>query len=265
MSDFIANSQMQNIVTENEVAVVLSHFSSDFVFSIVKNALENRFDVPPFIGPSNVVAAWEQNFKTIIARYDSSESTQQVTQVRNDTYREIIDIICKEFDLSFTISDNVDLYSAAFYLYDFFVCNFSTHLIDFFTNYIYRERNSLYESLGLSEVKKNKDSSTIYGKKIFKDIKLAIINANIDMVVGQIGSFDIPLTYIFNTAIQDKLVANYMCNLVSENTDFFKISYVRILLTNIRPAYITSIRFKLQEFSTGLESDAEPVVEEKTE
>ena len=252
MSSFNANSQAYNVATENELAEVLSHYNSDFVFSIVDEALKSRFTGVPIAIVPNVVGAWEQNFKAIMDLYgsESSDSNQQVHRIRNETYLEIINTICKEFSLNFTIDENVDTYSAAFHLYDLMVCNFMHNMTSFFANFIYKERSSLYDSLGLSEMKKNKDSSTIYGKKIYKDIKLAVINANIDMVITAICDMDIPFhSIISNICGNNSELKKYYISIVSAEPDFFNKAYVTVLNSDIRADIITNIRFKLQEIA----------------
>lgn len=251
MSSFNANSQIYNVVTENELSEVLSHYNSEFVFSIVDEAMKKRFLTVPLTAVPNVVGAWEQNFKAIIATY-GSESYDEVMRVRNDTYDEIIEMICKEFRLNFTIDDSIDKFSAAFHLYNLFVCNFSENLIEFFANFIYKERSSLYESLGLAELKKNKDSSTIYGKKIFKDIKIAIINANIDMVITQICAMDIPFYSIISLICgNNSELKKYYLSIISADTDFFAKAYVPSMNSEIRPELITGIRFRLQDIAAA--------------
>ena len=249
MSSFNANSQAYNIMTENELAVVLSHYSSEFVFSIVDEAMKSRFNGVPLASVPNVVGAWEQNFKAIKAQY-GIESHEEVLRVRNETYREIIDAICKEFSLIFTIDDSVDLYSAAFHLYDLLVCGFMENMTTFFANFIYRERSSLYDSLDLANLKKNKDSSTVYGKKIYKDIKLAVINANIDMVITAVCGMDIQFYNIISTICgANSELKKYILSIVSSNSEFFRTAYVPVLNSDIRPDVITAIRFKLQEIA----------------
>lgn len=249
MSSFNANSQAFNITTENELAEVLSHYDSEFVFSIIDEALKSRFLTVPVVAMPNVVGAWEQNFKAIQNQY-GSDSHSEVLRVRDETYREIIDIICKEFKLSFTVDDSVDVYSAAFHLYDLMVCNFTSNMISFFANFIYKERANLYESLGLSEMKKNKDSSTIYGKKIYKDIKLAVINANIDIIINQVSTMDIPFYSIIGTVCgNNSELKKYFLSIISAESDFFQNTYLPVLNSDIRPDIITGIRFKLQEIA----------------
>lgn len=253
MSSFNANSQAYNIATENELAEVLSHYSSEFVFSIIDKSMSNRFLTVPSVAIPNVVGAWEQNFKAIIAQY-GSDSTMEVARVRSETYREIIDAICKEFNLNFTIDDSVDLYSAAYQLYDLFVCNFAENLTTFFANFIYRERSSLYDSLGLADMKKNKDSSTIYGKKIYKDIKLAIINANIDMVIREVCAMEFPFHAIISLICGNTSeFKKYILTIVSADNTFFQNAYVTALNSDIRAELITAIRIKLQKLALSHE------------
>ena len=223
MSSFNANSQAFNVATENELAEVLSHYNSEFIFTVVDNAMKSRFLELPITSMPNVVGAWEQNFKAIIAQYGEG-STSEVFRVRNETYREIIGTICKEFGLNFTIDDSVDLYSAAFHLYNLFVCGFAENLTNFFANFIYKERSTIYESMELSELKKNKDSSTAYGKKIYKDIKLAIINANIDKVIAEICAMDFPFYSVIIIFLCINTSCCFPCR-ICFNSSFFK-SYI---------------------------------------
>lgn len=246
MSDFIANSNMYNIITENELAVVLSHYNSDFVLSVIEDAMRKRFEEVPISSRPNVVSAWEQNFKMIQSKYeDLPESKSEVSRIRNETYQEIIDSVCKEFNMSFTTDQNIDLYSAASVIYDFLVSNFTSNLVNFFANYIYKERNSIYDSLNLAEYKKNKDSSTVYGKKIYKDIKLAVINANIDIVITFLCGIDIDFFNLVNILF-DPPMASFINNIISTNDDFFKKYYAQMFETDLRAALITDIRFKIQ-------------------
>lgn len=249
MSSFNANLQSFNITTENELADVLSHYNSEFVFTIVDEALKSRFSGVHVLTKPNVVGAWEQNFKAIIARY-GADSRDEVLRVRNETYKEIIDIICREFDLNFTIDPDIDLYSAAFHLYNLMVCEFTNNMVSFFANFIYRERSYLYDSLGLTDLKKNKDSSTIYSKRVYKDIKLAIINANIDKVITEVCGMEMPFHLIISLICgNNSEMKRYFLSIVSANSNFFEKAYISILHSDIRADVITSIRFKLQELA----------------
>ncbi len=249
MSDFISNSNTYNIITETELSEILSHYNSEFVLSVVEEAIKRRFIEYPYIPIPNVVSAWENNFKLIMNKYaDLPESKTEIPRVRSETYQEIIDFICQHFDLQFTNDQNIDLYSAANLMYEFFVCSFLPYMTDFFAKYIYNERNSLYENLHLSNFKKNKDSSTIYGKKIYKDIRMAVINANVGYIVEQMESFDIDLSTIFQISLPTQ-VANYMDSLISSNSDFYHNFYVSLLKTDMKSPILSEIILKLRQIS----------------
>lgn len=241
------NSSLYNIVSVNQLTEILSHYDTNFVMSVLDNAIASRYNPNAVLTQPNVVAAWEQNFKQLLSEFEElPDSKVRIMQVRDDTYKEIIQRICSEFKLNFTIDDSIDLYSAAFYLYDFFVANFNTNLVTFFCNYIYKERVEIYEALDLASFKKNKDSSTVYGKKIYKDIRLAVINANIDRVIQYICSFDIRLSDIFATVFSQREIIYFMSTIVSDKEDFFKSFYVDVLNAAIRPILLTDIRLSIQ-------------------
>ena len=241
----------QDFGTENELAVILSHYNSTFVYDIVNEQISKikSGNISMISTAPNVVAAWEQNFKAIMDQY-GAEGAIKIQEVRQETYREIIDIICSNFNLNFTIAD-VDIYSAAYTLYDFFVCNLSNYITKFYSNYIYKERSSIYEGMGLSEMKKNKDSSTIYGKRMYKDIKIAVIIANVTKIIENINSaMEFDFSTMISTIIEDKNLVRYLISLISDKGNFFQQTVIPIFNNNI-PEYITSVRFAIQEYATA--------------
>lgn len=235
--------------TENELAGILSHYSSNYVYDIVSDQIDkirsgNVFNILP---PPNVVFAWEQNFKAIIEQY-GSEGSSEVIRVREETYKEIISIICDKFNLNFTISD-VDYYSAALSLYDFFVCHFTDNIVGFLSKYLYRERGSIYESMDLTEEKKKKDSSTIYGKHMYRDVKIAVISANLVKILGNIcNGMEFDLQTIVTIAYDDKNAAAYLLSLISDKGNIFADIMVPLVNMNIAE-FITQIRFFIQEIA----------------
>lgn len=238
--------------TEQELSAILSHYDSNFVYDTinfqvnrVKNTAYNLTPIP------NIVAAWEANFKAIIDQY-GSEAMTQIQEVRQETYNEIIRIICSAYNLNFTI-DDVDPYAAAYTLYDVFVCNMSNNIVKFFSSYIYKERSAIYDSMGLAEYKKNKDSSTIYGKRMYKDIKLAVINANIIKVIDNIcGSMEFDYLTFITTSVDNIDIANYILTITSDQGGFFEQNVIHMIKANYAE-YVTCIRFTIQEIAASFE------------
>lgn len=260
MSQFVSNFLTYNINTEGEVARMLSHFNSEFIFDVIRDNLNQRFNYTPIAAP-NIVSSFEQNFKLIKENYHTDHD--QIDTVRLSTYKEIIDIICKEHKLEFIDNDNLDYYSAAFYLYDFLVSNFSTYMAFFFASFIYKERNSIYESLDLNNMKKNKDSSTLYGKKMYKDTKLAVITANLDYIIDNVCTYDIPLYAILEFIYPDRNIVNYIASIVSPIDDFFKSNYVPLLNGNPRTLFLSNIKFEMHKILAPLSQTLNNLTEEE--
>ena len=244
MSQFISNFLTYNINTEGEVARILSHFNSEFIFDVIRDNLAQRYNYTPIAAP-NIVTSFEQNFKLIKENYQTD--FDKIDSVRLETYREIIKIICNEYKLQFVDMDNLDYYSAAFYLYDFLVSNFSNYLAFFFANFIYKERNSIYESLDLNNLKKNKDSSTLYGKKVYKDVKLAVISANLDYIIDNVCNYDISLNTILEFIYPDKNIVNYIGSIIYPLEDFYKTNYVSMILGPSRAVSLANIKFEMHK------------------
>ena len=246
MSGFLANNQEYNITTENEVSIILSHFNTDFIFNIIKDNLSNKFKYN-YTQTPNIIASFETNFKALSSTYTGN--VEQIQMVRINTYREIINILCKEYGLQFNEYEGCDYYSIAYYLYGLLLSGFNKNITTFFTNYIKRERNNLYEALNLASMKKNKDTGTIYGKKLYENIKLAIINANLEYVIDNICAFDIPFEVVLQNIYYDKNVVDFILSIASPIDDFFKTAYVSALKSENRIDILTNIRFEIQRLA----------------
>lgn len=243
------NSELYNIVSENELTEVIAHFNTEFIMSIIDSAINARFNPNAYMMTPNVVDAWDMNFKQICEYYQSTDMTERMATLRVDTYKEIIDRICKYHSLNFTIED-VDLYSAARYLYQFFVCGFLQYMNYFFASYIVHEADSIYDAMQLETQRKRKDTSTIYTKRVFKNDKLAIIVANIDSVITYIGGMDFDFSYIVSNSGLTMQEVNYILSLVSPQDDFFKTQYMKVMNDQfVRPVNLNNIRFIIRTLS----------------
>jgi hypothetical protein len=247
MSQFIENLQQYDMATEKEVAVILSHFNSNYVFDVIKDNLSKRFYNVYYISNPNIVASFDQNFKDLLIRFPSDKDNIEV--VRQETYKEIINILCREYNLQFNDDQSLDYYSLAFYLYDLLCANYNRYITLFFANYINKEKNGLYDCLNMDTLKKNKDSSTLYHKKLYKDMKIAILNANLPYVLSSICKFDISIGDILSYTYT-KQINNFIMTYIAPMGDFFKESYV-MSLTNpsVAPIFVTNIRFEIQKLS----------------
>ena len=184
----IGSMQPYDISTEFNFTQMLEHFDSNYIYDILTDKLENINYTSSMIQP-NIIGSFESNFKIMQEKY--SGDSANINLVRQEMYNSIINILCNKFGLEFNDQDpNIDLYSAAFYLYEFLVCKRNDIMINFFTLFIVNNKDSLYNALNLDEYKKNRDSSAIYGKRIYDDTKFAIISANIQKVINHIATMD---------------------------------------------------------------------------
>lgn len=241
------NNNMNTMISENNVANLLLHLNGEYIFDTVQRYINDRVPYYPVQNP-NIVYSIKQSYNALIAQYDIEK---EAIEASYDAYRRIINMICYDFALNFIGNEEIDLYSAAYYLYDFLVSNYFNNMVNFFVNFIIRERNSIYNSMNLNDVKKNKDTNTIYCKKFYSDPKIAIISANLEEVISNICVYDIYLDQIIDIVYKNDInVANYLKSIIqSADNNFFRNQYVRFLSpgSDKRATIITSIRLALHQ------------------
>lgn len=261
----MTNTERFNVVSENELTEVIAHFNTEFIMSIVDQAIQNRFSPTAYMANPNVVDAWDMNFKQIVQYYGSVDVEQRIAALREDTFAEICKRICTYHGLSFTI-DNVDMYTAAHTLYHFFVSNYLQYLDQFFANYIVQEADTLYQALELDETK-GKDASSIYAKKVFKDPRLAIISANIDTVINYISGADIHLEDIINNCGLPPQEAAYLLTIISDaNGTFYRDHYLGTIMNDyVKPIRLNSIRFIIRNISGFSDEVLAPMMLQSTD
>lgn len=253
MSGFISNNITYNIRTDAEASAILSHFSDEYIIDMVRENLLARTRVYHELPLPNLVNVLEYNFKNIANGYSDPNELRELDERRTRCYKQILDILCQSHNLELNTSNGIDYFSAAYYLYDFLVSNFKQYIVQFFTNYIDKEKNNIYSSFALSELKKSKDSATIYGKKMYKNQKLAIINANLDYVINNICVQDIPFYTIINNIYFDKNISKYITDVFIPTQDFFKTVYSQYLVIDSEFKYscIGAIKLSIHTIATN--------------
>ena len=243
---FISNNVDFGIVSDSEITSIISNFSDDMIMDIIHRNAANKFrPYQHYVG--NLVGAVENVFKANQENYPQFLS--ETMDRRNEVYYNIISSLCSLHGLSLNIDENTDLYSLAFVLYDFTISKFTINMINFFANYIIHETNALYDYLNLRELKKNKDNSSSYSKKIFKgNYKLATIHANLETVIDCVCAFDINLYTLVDIATMDKNITAFITSNINEITSLFKVLFVPYINDQrFRAIIITLVRMRLQE------------------
>lgn len=237
--------ELYRINNEYNFSELISHFDTEYIIHTLEDKLENINYASSLIEP-NLVGAFESNFKMM--RQDYPGDGANIMASREEIYREIIRILCEKFNLEFnTIDPNIDPCSAAYYLYDFLVCNRNANMVHFFTMFIINNKENLYRILTPEDLKKNKDSSTAYSKRVYADAKYGAISANINKIINCISTMDIKLINIIQSVYVDPNVVYFMDSAFKDRGNFFKDYYCNALINpDIMPIIITDIRLKLQ-------------------
>lgn len=240
---FRSNNADFAIVADSEVSSVLSHFSTEMAFDAMDNILQNKFR-PYAPAIANIVGSYEQNFKIAMAQYPNFN--REFGEQRNELYNGIIQKLCNYHNLQYIEQPGADPYMIAFHLYQFLVSDFAKNIVFFFSAYIDREKNGIFDMLNMAEMRKNKDSSTLYSKKIYKgnSSKLSVIHANLGVVLDNIRSFDVTFEDIVNI-VTNKAVAKFITSSVQDTGDFYRNFYVPFI-EQYKAESITNIRLGLQ-------------------
>ena len=242
----IVGSQPYQISNEYNIAEILAHFDSNYIFDILEDKLENISFASSLI-ESNIVGSFETNFKAMNDQFQGD--SQNIRNIREQVYTDIIRVLTEKFNLQFnTVDPNIDLYTAAYYLYDFLICNRNNIMINFFTAFIVNNKDSLYFILNIEDFRKNKDSAAAYGKHIYKeDQQFAAISANMSNVINYISNLDITLLNIFQSTYKNPNLVMFLDNAFADRGNFFKDFYCNVINNPEElPIIITNIRLALQ-------------------
>lgn len=241
---------MQNynnfIDTDMAIGTILSNFETPWIMNSVQDSLNMRFR--PFNEPMpNFVDILSRQFATLDAT--SGDYREQVANVRDDTYKEIITCICNYYNLSFnTPFDDLspqELFGVAHTMYDIFISRFTLYMIDFFTQYIVTNKDSIYNYLIADDsIKKPKEKDTPIRNYI--DPKFQLIHANVNMIIMNMAAYDISLETLLDFFL-DPMGSLRLKQLLSDNGDIFK-NYYAIYLQDQRymADLLTSIKLRLQ-------------------
>lgn len=242
---FISNNVDFSIVSDSEITSIISNFSDEMIMDIIYRNSASKFrPYQHYVG--NLIGAIENTFKSNQENYPQFQ--KETLERRTEVYFKILSYLCSTHGLALNIDENTNLYSLAFVLYDFVISKFTINMINFFANYIIRESNSLYEYLNLRELKKNKDNSSSYSKKLFKgNSKLATIHANLEVVMDNICAFDIDLATLVFISTLDQNITSFIVNNIGEVSNLFKSLFVPYIKGPNRAVIITLVRMRLQE------------------
>ena len=231
------------VVSFAEVASIINHFTPEMIDDIIVKAIANM-EINYSQALPNIPQALEANYRQQMATYP--EFAMDLNNAKTGVYITIIEKLCNSFGLGYIGDENTDIYSAAYWLYDFLISKFDKYLIEYMSSYVIREADTFYQILVQKEDKKETSS---YTRRVFKGDNLAIglIHANLEYVIDNMLHFDIDLRDIITTSFgpQGKHFADFLLSIIEDRGDFFRRIYVPFILAN-KAVILTNIKFSLQ-------------------
>lgn len=235
------------IDTDQALGTILSNFSSEYILHVVSDSLNMRFR--PFSDEMpNMCDILERQFSAIYS--NAPDYIDQISYTRSETYQEIIKIICNYYNLEFTgkfeeIEAN-ELYGIARTLYDIFISRFTMYCINFFTRYIVDNKESIYNMV-------NNDPAAYRpreaAKKVIDDSTMLLIHANINNIVMNMPTIDVPLSTLLEYFC-DPVTCVRLNNLLVDRGDIYKNYYASYIIDPKSTAeMITSIKLELQSLT----------------
>lgn len=248
MGSFLQNNRAYNIKSETGLAHILTYFDSNFVIGTMDDTLREIDYTFSNLSKLNIVNAFEDNFKAILIQYP--EEKDQILACRQTTYQnEIIPKLAQHFNFEFRPSEDMDIYGITYTLYDFYIANYNVYIVKLLTDYIIRNKDTIYVDFGLDQFKKSKDVSTITNKQLIDDPVMAIISSNVEYILQYITEVDFPMETILNVIYDyNYSIVNIFLTHVFPKTDLFRSYYCRLINNpNTRIDVISSIKWEIMK------------------
>ena len=257
----VGPNRAHHLVAEGETTNILSNFSTDFIYNVTTDLLQERFREFNLIPKVNFIDNLEATFKDLLKNYPYDEYNIKMT--RQNVYTQIINIISQYTGVTIYNDDNTDIYNLARCIFDLFISSYDRCVFTFLYNFIYEQKDALYRALDLEKNKKSKDISTIYNRQNYNDFTMAIINANLDKVLDFIAGVDIPAYDILKRiycSSDNVHTLNFLNNHLDMSCPLFNIM-IRPVLTNpiLYPVLSTSIKLEIQKNSVNIVSSFTPI------
>lgn len=248
MLDFLINNKEYDIRSNNQLSVILSQFDSDYVMDIIEDTMIRSFNSFDLFGPPNAVESFEDVFKEMLVVYP--DEADRIRESREEVYLTIIQTICRHMELQFNENNEVDLYTMARCMYDFFVSKLNNYIVTFYERYITSEKDNIYINFHLEDMKKNKDMATSYSRMAFGEgDAISLIVANLQKVVSALRNMPVTDDYIYRTiyGANNEHVVQLLAQNLTSHTSIFNLFNKILFNENMYPTVITHIRMAIQQ------------------
>ena len=248
MLDFLINDKTYEIQANAQLSTVLSQFDSAYVMDVIEDTLTRRLNQFDLYGPPNAVDSFEQVFNEMRMVYPNEQDT--IADSRHEVYANVIDCICNYMDLQYQPSDDIDLYTLARNMYDFYVARLDNYIVTFYDRYITAEKDHIYSSFHLDDMRKSKDVGTIYSNKVFGDgDSISLIIANLSKVLETLRHMPVSDEQVYRIIygpMNEHIVQLFMRSLLHRTSVFDRFNSI-LFNENMYPTVITHIRLAIQQ------------------
>lgn len=230
-----------SVMSMAEAASVINHFTPEMIDDVINKAIAST-SITYSEGRPNIPQTIEMTYRGKAA--ELPEFAQDLNDQRTNLLVTIIDKLCNVFGLQFVSRDMEDPYTYSSTLYDFLVARFDKYLVEFLTEYIIREAQSLRDAITRSSttVSPNKYANLVFSSKP----ELAAVYANLDWCLKNMLEFDISFNDIIQLSFGPSTVySKLITDSVVDTGDFFKRVYVPFMMNNMAEV-ITNVKFSLQ-------------------
>lgn len=235
-----------SIETDRSIGVLLGNFSDDFIRSSVEESLQYKFR--PFnTRMPNFPAVLKQRFTMI--KENTPEYIDDVTEKELEVYNDIIDIICENYNLS-VVEDGIPdeyVYTVCYYLYQFFISEFSERTINFLSNY---SITNVADLLSHIPNESKTIAKTNYSKKIYTHEDYAMLFDNVEQVLDIISGIDLPfqklIIYLADSEVLGYQISALLSNYIVDCGDIYKYHFVSLINnTSTRIDIITAVKINI--------------------
>lgn len=245
----VNGEMLSNANTDMILASILNNFDTQYIIDIVRKSINIRFR--PYNTAMPSIGAFEQHFQQMLISFTDQQQKEKILAVREDTYLNIIRVVCEYYNLEYYPNDDIDTHTVVYFLYDVLVSNFTNTIINFFVNYIMDHQSEIYIELN-NKPSGEKETMSPYSKKLYNNSPLGLIHSNIGTVMNNICVKDIKLSDILHYGYNDPNCLYVLNNTIGENGNVFKDRFATYVYDmSARIDLITCVRLNLQQYAVS--------------
>lgn len=240
-----SNNVVASIETDRAISAILSNFSEDYILSTITESLQYKFRPFNTRMPDFPTILME---KFALIRQNAPSYIEVVNEKETEVYNTIIDLLCSTYHLSVVDIGIPEegLFTVCFYLYKILVSEFTERMINFFSDYIIQNCDSLLTYI--SDEKKTPKTS--YSRRIYTQQNYVLLYDNMEQILDIVAGLDIPFVQLMSY-LSDDNTANLIGTFINDCGDIYKYFYASFILDpSTRTDMITSIKLAIVKKTT---------------